>query len=36
MSAPEDRVDESPLERGSETFNFDFAKYHVNAKFRHL
>jgi hypothetical protein len=36
MSAPEDKVYESPLVSGFVTFNFDFAKYHVNAKFRHL
>jgi len=36
MSAPKDKVHESPIVSGSETFISDFAKCHVNVKFRHL
>jgi len=36
MSAPKDKVHESPLVNSSEAFIPDFAKCHVNVKFRHL
>ncbi|MEY8216827.1 MAG: hypothetical protein RPT13_00635 [SAR324 cluster bacterium] len=36
MSAPEDKVHESPIVSGSETFISDFAKCHVNGQIQTL